>query len=124
MARAPRTYSAPPAKHAGLSVPWECSVMADHVPPLPKEADILFKETRALEKRGKLTSGEEEQVFEGYERAAHMGHWKALNNLMACHMYGRGTEVDYEKARHLADRLISMKVGTGYYANYILLKKG
>lgn len=98
--------------------------MADHVPPLPEEADTIFKEARALEKSGKLTPGEEKEVFEGYERAARMGHWKAMNNLMACYMYGRGTAVDYEKARHLADQLITMKVGTGYYAKYILFKKG
>lgn len=119
-----KTFSAPPARHPGLYIPWECSMMADHVPPLPEEVDKLFQETRALEKQGKLTSGEEEQVFEGYEKAASMGHWKAMNNLLACYMYGRGTEVNYEKAHQLAEQLISMKVGLGYYAKYILLKKG
>ena len=39
----------------GFDSPWECVRMADHVPPLPPEADKIFKAARALEKRGDLT---------------------------------------------------------------------
>lgn len=120
----PKTFSAPPAKHPGLYVRWECSIMADHVPPLPEAADKVFKQARALEKRGGLTPGEAEEVLKGYEQAARMGHWKAINNLVACYMYGRGTAIDYDEAAHWADQLIAMKVGLGYYAKYIMLKKG
>ena len=101
---------------------WQCSRMADHVPPLPPEADKIFKAARALEKSGKLTSNEEEEVFEGYKKAAAMGHWKAMNNLLACYLYGRGTDVDYGKARKLADQLIALNVGSGWYARYVMEK--
>ena len=98
--------------------------MADHVPPLPPEADSIFQAARSLEKSGKLTSNEEEEVFEGYQKAAALGHWKAMNNLMACYLYGRGTDVDYARAAELADQLIALDVGSGWYARYILYKNG
>ena len=105
----------------GNDTSWQCTRMADHVPPLPPEADKIFKAARALEKSGKLTSNEEE-VFEGYKKAAAMGHWKAMNNLLACYLYGRGTDVDYGKARKLADQLIALNVGSGWYARYVMEK--
>ena len=117
-------YSPPVPENAGLYIPWECSRMADHVPPLPPEADAIFQAARSLEKSGKLTSNEEEEVFEGYQKAAALGHWKAMNNLMACYLYGRGTDVDYAKAAELADQLIALDVGSGWYARYILYKNG
>ena len=104
----------------GNDTSWQCTRMADHVPPLPPEADKIFQAARALEKSGKLTSNEEEEVFEGYQKAAAMGHWKAMNNLMACYLYGRGTDVDYVKARELADKLIALNVGSGWYARYVM----
>ena len=109
---------------AGLYIPWECTRMADHVPPLPLEADKIFQAARALEKSGKLSSNEEEEVFEGYQKAAALGHWKAMNNLMVCYLYGRGTDVDYAKALVLADQLIALDVGSGWYARYIMHKNG
>ncbi|WP_300774296.1 hypothetical protein, partial [uncultured Desulfovibrio sp.] len=69
----------------GFDSPRECVRMADHVPPLPPEADKIFKAARALEKRGDLTLREKGQVFEGYKKAAEMGHWKAMNSLIACY---------------------------------------
>ena len=117
-------YAPPVPENAGLYIPWECSRMADHVPPLPPEADAIFQAARSLEKSGKLTSNEEEEVFEGYQKAAAMGHWKAMNNLLACYLYGRGTDVDYAKAAELADQLIALDVGSGWYARYILYKNG
>ena len=104
----------------GNDTSWQCTRMADLVPPLPPEADKIFQAARALEKSGKLTSNEEEEVFEGYQKAAAMGHWKAMNNLMACYLYGRGTDVDYVKARELADKLIALNVGSGWYARYVM----
>ena len=70
----------------GYDTPWECARMADHVPPLPPEADKIFQAARALEKRGDLTLREKGEVFNGYKKAAEMGHWKAMNNLIACYM--------------------------------------
>ena len=117
-------FAPPIPKNPGLYIPWECSRMADHVPPLPPEADKIFQAARSLEKSGKLTSNEEEEVFEGYQKAAAMGHWKAMNNLMACYLYGSGTDVDYARAAELADQLIALDVGSGWYARYILYKNG
>lgn len=99
----------------GFDSPWECVRMADHVPPLPPEADKIFKAARALEKRGDLTLREKGQVFEGYKKAAEMGHWKAMNSLIACY---RSTSAGSEKALEVADKLIAMNVPSGWYARY------
>ena len=103
----------------GVAPSWECVRMADHVPPLPPEADKLFQLVRDLEKVA--TSPEEIQaVADGYQMAASLGHWKAMNNLLACYLYGTCTPRDWGKARELADQLIAMNVGSGWYARYIM----
>lgn len=103
----------------GYAPSWECVRMADHVPPLPPEADELFQLVRNLEKVA--TSPEEIQaVADGYQMAASLGHWKAMNNLMVCYLYGTCTPRDWGKARELADQLIAMNVGSGWYARYVM----
>ena len=103
----------------GYAPSWECVRMADHVPPLPPEADELFQLVRDLEKVA--TSPEEIQaVADGYQMAASLGHWKAMNNLMVCYLYGTCTPRDWRKARELADQLIAMNVGSGWYARYVM----
>lgn len=103
----------------GYAPSWECVRMADHVPPLPPEADELFQLVRNLEKVA--TSPEEIQaVADGYQMAASLGHWKAMNNLMVCYLYGTCTPKDWGKARELADQLIAMNVGSGWYARYVM----
>ncbi|WP_300785731.1 hypothetical protein [uncultured Desulfovibrio sp.] len=106
-------------KH-GFAPSWECTRMADHLPPLPPEADKIFKAARALEKRGNLTLREKGEVFNGYKKAAEMGHWKAMNNLIACYM---STSAGFGEALEVSARLISMNVGSGWYARYLLYKK-
>ena len=103
----------------GFDSPWECVRMADHVPPLPPEADKIFKAARALEKRGDLTPREKGQVFEGYKKAAEMGHWKAMNSLIACY---RSTSAGSEKALEVADKLIAMNIGSGWYARHLIYR--
>ena len=103
----------------GFDSPWECVRMADHVPPLPPEADKIFKAARALEKRGDLTLREKGQVFEGYKKAAEMGHWKAMNSLIACY---RSTSAGSEKALEVADKLIAMNIGSGWYARHLIYR--
>ena len=103
----------------GYDTPWECARMADHVPPLPPEADKIFQAARALEKRGDLTLREKGEVFNGYKKAAEMGHWKAMNNLIACYM---STSAGSEKALEVSADLIAMNVGSGWYARSILYK--
>ena len=104
----------------GYAPSWECVRMADHVPPLPPEADKIFQAARALEKRGDLTLREKGEVFNGYKKAAEMGHWKAMNNLIACYM---STSAGFGEALEVSARLISMNVGSGWYARYLLYKK-
>ena len=104
----------------GVAPSWECVRMADHVPPLPPEADKIFQAARALEKRGDLSPEEKQTVADGYRKAAEMGHWKAMNNLLACYLYGTCTPRDWGKARELADQLIALNVGSGWYARYIM----
>ena len=103
----------------GVAPSWECVRMADHVPPLPPEADELFQLVRDLEKVA-TTPEEIQAVADGYRKAAEMGHWKAMNNLLACYLYGTCTPRDWGKARELADQLIAMNVGSGWYARYIM----
>ena len=43
-----------------------------------------------------------------------------MNNLLACYLYGTCTPKDWGKARELADQLIAMNVGSGWYARYIM----
>lgn len=93
-------------------------------PPLPPEADRIFTDARALEKQGSLSPEEWREVFEGYEKAAEMGHWKGIHNLMVCYMYGYGTDVDFDKVRELAGRLIALNVGRGWYVMHTLYKNG
>ena len=103
----------------GVAPSWECVRMADHVPPLPPEADELFQLVRDLEKVA-TTPEEIQAVADGYQMAASLGHWKAMNNLLACYLYGTCTPRDWGKARELADQLIAMNVGSGWYARYIM----
>ena len=98
-----------------FSLSWECARMADHVPPLPPEADKIFQAARALEKRGDLTQREKGEVFNGYKKAAAMGHWKAMNSLIDCYL---STTAGSEKALEVADKLIAMNVPSGWYARY------
>ena len=98
-----------------FSLSWECTRMADHVPPLPPEADKIFQAARALEKRGNLTQREKGEVFNGYKKAAEMGHWKAMNSLIDCYL---STTAGSEKALEVADKLIAMNVPSGWYARY------
>ena len=120
-----RYITAPEPKNPGKYVPWECSFLTDHAPPLPPEAHKLFKEARALQKSvDGLTAGEEERVVALYKQAADQGHWKAMNNLSVCYLEGRGTEKNYAEANRLFDALIDLKVGYGYYGKYIAFNKG
>ena len=105
-------------KH-GFGTPWECARMADHVPPLPPEADKIFQAARALEKRGDLTLREKGEVFNGYKKAAEMGHWKAMNNLIACYM---STSAGSEKALEVSAQLIAMNVPRGWYVRSLLYR--
>ena len=59
-------------------------------------------------------------MADGYQMAASLGHWKAMNNLMVCYLYGTCTPRDWRKARELADQLIAMNVGSGWYARYVM----
>ena len=105
-------------KH-GFAPSWECTRMADRLPPLPPEADKIFKAARALEKRGNLTLREKGEVFNGYKKAAEMGHWKAMNNLIACYM---STSAGSEKALEVSAQLIAMNVPRGWYVRSLLYR--
>ena len=105
-------------KH-GFAPSWECTRMADRLPPLPPEADKIFKAARALEKRGNLTLREKGEVFNGYKKAAEMGHWKAMNNLIACYM---STSAGSEKALEDSAQLIAMNVPRGWYVRSLLYR--
>jgi hypothetical protein len=52
-----RYITAPEPKNPGKYVPWECSFLTDHAPPLPEEAHTLFKEARAIQKSSKHLFG-------------------------------------------------------------------
>jgi hypothetical protein len=114
----------PTPKNRGYFVPWTCAFQRDHVPPVDPKADRLFKEARLLQKEGDLTAAEEDRMIALYAEAAEKGHWKAMNNLAGCYLYGSGVEKNYAEADRLFDKLIALGVGAGHYGKYLLHKKG
>jgi hypothetical protein len=125
MGNRPRTIEPPTPKNPGKFERWQCSFLRDHVPPVTPEADALFKEARAIQKSEKrLTSSEEEKIIDLYRQAADMGHWKAMNNLAGCYLYGEGTEVNFEAAHELMDKLIKLGAGVGYFGKYFAYRDG
>jgi hypothetical protein len=117
------SWNPPEPKSRGLFVPWSCTFQRDHVPPVSPEADALFKEARRMKKEGDLTAFEEERMVALYAEAAEMGHWKAMNNLAGCYLYGKGVEQSHGEADRLFDKLVARDVGAGYYGKYMLLRE-
>ncbi|WP_454724772.1 MULTISPECIES: tetratricopeptide repeat protein [Cupriavidus] len=106
-------------------IDWEtlqftCTV--EQFPPVDPEADVWFKQARALEKLDQQANDAE--MLRLYQQAAERGHYKAINNLAILYSEGMGAPRNESKAVDLIERLMKMNVAQGYYQMGVFLEQG
>lgn len=107
------------------NVDWqtlEFACVKDQPPPVDPEADVWFKQARALQKKDEERYADE--IFRLYKMAAERNHYKALQNLTWMYSDGIGVEQDEREAVRLTERLIDMGASIGYYHMGVLLQDG
>jgi TPR repeat protein len=109
------------------SIDWKtleftCKREKDLWPKVDAEADGWFQHARQLERDNR--EGSEKYIVEYYEKAAAKDHFKAINNLVLIYRDGEGVTPSEKKAVALAERLIKMNVGMGYYHMGTFLEQG
>lgn len=105
---------------------FTCTKEADHVPPLDPQADILFKQARAMQKAPGAKNYD--TIASLYRQAAAKDHYKAMINLqnmlyqgLAKPAYGKAAP---EEAVELSERLMKLGVPGGYYSMGQYLENG
>ncbi|MBL7636485.1 sel1 repeat family protein [Atlantibacter hermannii] len=105
---------------------FTCTKEADHVPPLDPQADILFKQARAMQKAPGAKNYD--TIASLYRHAAAKDHYKAMINLqnmlyqgLAKPAYGKAAP---EEAVELSERLMKLGVPGGYYSMGQYLESG
>lgn len=105
---------------------FTCTKEADHVPPLDPQADILFKQSRAMQKAPGAKNYD--TIASLYRQAAAKDHYKAMINLqnmlyqgLAKPAYGKAAP---EEAVELSERLMKLGVPGGYYSMGQYLENG
>ena len=118
----PRVGSAP----TETNLAFNCTKEADHVPPLDPQADILFKQARAMQKAPGAKNYD--AIASLYRQAAAKDHYKAMINLqnmlyqgLAKPAYGKAAP---EEAIELSERLMKLGVPGGYYSMGQYLENG
>ncbi|MFO7098871.1 tetratricopeptide repeat protein [Pseudomonas aeruginosa] len=86
-----------------------------HLPPLDSQADAWYREAAALAKPDTLRPWG--RIVELYSKAVERGHWKAMHNLANLYRTGwpGGVEKDTQKALHLYQKMIDLKIPQGFY---------
>ncbi|MBL7636484.1 sel1 repeat family protein [Atlantibacter hermannii] len=105
---------------------FTCTKEADHVPPLDLQADVLFKQARAMQKAPGAKNYD--AIASLYRQAAAKDHYKAMINLqnmlyqgLAKPAYGKAAP---EEAVELSERLMKLGVPGGYYSMGLYLETG
>lgn len=105
---------------------FTCTKEADHVPPLDPQADILFKQARAMQKAPGAKNYD--TIASLYRQAAAKDHYKAMINLQNM-LYQGLAKPAYDKAApeeavELSERLMKLGVPGGYYSMGQYLENG
>ena len=106
--------SLPDMSAVRANLAFTCVHEADHLPPLPPEADQLFQYGRYLQKK----DGEKNfnDVARYYRIAAAHGHYKANSNLQRLVSQGLADSPNREKETvDLAVQLVNQSIPGGYY---------
>lgn len=101
---------------------FTCVHQKDIWPQVDNEADEWFQKARKLQKAGNERNDEEIAAL--YHKAAERNHFKAINNLIPMYLRGEGVEPSEAKAVELAERLMNMNIGGGYYHMGVFLEQG
>lgn len=124
MAAAHRDTPSYEHRNAGKYEPWQCAFERDHVPPLHPEAERIFQQARTLQRKPYLSDVEKEEVFKLYKKAADLGHWRAMSNLVGCYIDGYGTKPSVTTANDLLDRMMEKGIPMGFYGKHLLVGQG
>lgn len=105
---------------------FTCTKEVDHLPPLDPQADVLFKQARAMQKASGAKSYD--TIASLYRQAAAKNHYKAMINLQNM-LYQRLAKPAYgktapEEAVELSERLMKLGVPGGYYSMGQYLENG
>ena len=105
---------------------FTCTKETEHLPPLDPQADILFKQARAMQKAAGAKNYD--TIASLYRQAAAKDHYKAMINLqnmlyqrLAKPAYGKAAP---EEAVELSERLMKLGVPGGYYSMGLYLENG
>lgn len=118
----PRVGSAP----AEVNPVFTCAKEADHLPPLDPQADVWFKQARAMQKAPGAKNYD--AVASLYRQAAAKDHYKAMINLQNM-LYQGLAKPAYRKAApeeavELSEWLMKLGVPGGYYSMGQYLETG
>lgn len=103
-----------------------CIQENDHFPRLDPQADIWFKQARAMEKA--VGAKDNEAITALYRQAAEKDHYKAMANLQDMLRTGEALPLPgktrQDEAVDLVERLIQLKISYGFYIMGTYLEKG
>ncbi|WP_238406831.1 SEL1-like repeat protein [Atlantibacter hermannii] len=105
---------------------FTCIKEADHLPPLDSQADVWFKQARAMQKAEGIKNYD--TIASLYRQAAAKDHYKAMINLQNMLYQGlvkpaHGKDVP-EEVIELSQRLMKLGVPGGYYSMGQYLENG
>lgn len=114
------------AAAAEANLAFTCAKEADHLPPLDPQADVWFKQARAMQKAEGIKNYD--AIANLYRQAAARDHYKAMINLqnmlyqgLAKPAYGKAAP---QEAVELSERLMKLGVPGGYYSMGQYLESG
>lgn len=121
----PKDHVMPDLADVRAKLAFTCAYERDVLPPLPAEADVLFKYARWQQKNNILKEDPtiDQQVGRLYRIAAAHGHYKAIVNLqngIARHRFAG----DIDEIFAMTQGLIERGIPGGYYDMGIYLEKG
>lgn len=103
---------------AEANLAFTCAIEAEHLPPLDLQADVWFKQARAMQKAPGAKNYD--AIASLYRQAAAKDHYKAMINLqnmlyqqLAKPAYGKTAQ---EEAIAITERMIKLEIPAGYYS--------
>ncbi|EHL5403979.1 sel1 repeat family protein [Salmonella enterica] len=105
---------------------FTCTKEADHLPPLDPQADIWFKQARAMEKAPGVKNYD--MIGSLYRQAIAKDHYKAMRNLQNLLLEGLVKPLPGYSATgeavEIVEKMIKLNIPAGYYAMGYYLENG